>query len=251
MALSYGQISVSDVIARAKMQLGISSTTEHDIWFETLANEAARHLDCLSVTIKRTCKLDIDGTTACLPKGLKQFIALRFVDDCSGTSSTEDIQTVSQNTGNLNITTFSSLYSFTNNAVYADLKFLKTCGCDDDLGFYDHPNLFEIQGNTIFFHGTPPSTTALISFLGLNVDDNGMMLVYEDYERAMWNYICWCFCLQNFDRYPANLRSEYYSTWASQKAWIKSKEVAAHFKNTKRQVSEWANALVSDKNWTL
>lgn len=249
MGLSYDQISTSDIIARAKMQLGISNTTDNDIWFETLANEAARHLDCLSVTVKRTCKLDIDGTSVCLPKGFKKFVALRFVDE-SLTPNNASIQSITQNTSNIIITP-AMPYGFMDNAIYADLKFLTDCGTNNDGLWTDFPELFQIQNGSIFFHGKPMSTTALISFMGLNVDENGMMLVFEDYERAIWNYICWMFCLQNFERYPANLREEYRMTWTAQKAWIKSEEVVQHFKDTKRQVSEWANALVSDKNWSI
>lgn len=252
MGLSYGQISVSDVIARAKMQLGLSGTTDNDIWFETLANEAARHLDCLSVTVKRTCKIDIDGSTVCLPKGFKQFVAFRFLDNTdvdNGTTTLTSLTTTTQLTGNIVIGSTNGI-ALANNSVYADLKFLGSCGASSN-GWYDYYNLFEIQNGMMYFHGTPVYTQGLLSFMGFNVDSNGMMLIYEDYERAMWNYICWMFCLQNFDRYPANLREEYRMTWTSQKAWLKSEEVVQHFKDTKRQVSEWANTLVSDKNWTI
>jgi hypothetical protein len=100
------QITLGDCVSRAKMQLGLASTSDNDIWFETLADEAAKHLQCLSIYVKKQCNVEIENGKFKLPCGFGRFIGMRFCDSDNGAFL---------------------------EGIYADLKFLTLdCGCSGE-----------------------------------------------------------------------------------------------------------------------
>lgn len=248
--LTYEQIPISNAVSRAKMQLGLGGTTDNDIWFETLADEAARHLGCLSLLVKKNCKIDIINGKAKLPCGFYKLLGLKF--DIAFTDFIPDPNNPPPAGANPNQGGNQYPYNpYYFDAVYADLKFLNDWGVDGQTNFQPYQSVFEIIGNYIHFHSPPATGIATLSYMGWNKDEDGMIIIYENYERAIWNYICYMFTLQNSDRYPVSTRMDYRETWKSQKAWLKGEEVLEHFRNTKQQVQEWMKSPVVDKNWTL
>jgi hypothetical protein len=221
------QITLGDCVSRAKMQLGLASTSDNDIWFETLADEAAKHLQCLSIYVKKQCNVEIENGKFKLPCGFGRFIGMRFCDSDNGAFL---------------------------EGIYADLKFLTLdCGCSGEevSNFSNYNTLFEIIDDYAHFHTSPPSDNATISYIGLNVNDDGMLIVYEKYERAIWNYICTNYADQNPEKIPGRTAAKYHETWKSQKAWLKGEDTKDNFEQTKKQIREWVKGLVVDKNWTL
>jgi hypothetical protein len=221
------QITLADCVARAKMQLGLASTTDNDIWFEVLADEAAKHLNCLSIYVKKQCNIEIENGKAKLPCGFGRLVGMRFCDTDSGNFL---------------------------EGIYADMKFLTLdCSCTGEElnGYLPYNSLFEIIDDYIHFHTEPASDNATLAYIGLNVDDNGMLIIYEKYERAIWNYICSMYADQNPEKVPSRTAMKYHEVWKSQKAWLKGEDVKDNYIDTKRQVREWSKALVADKNWTL
>lgn len=232
---TYNVVTNDQIVSSAKMQLKIE-VSDDDIWFEKLVNEGVRHLDCLSLFVKKIAQLDVQDNIAKLPPGFFRLIGLR-----TGTP------------GNCGL------------ATYVELDFIVQCGCSPQTWVQPAVNLFEIQNGYIYFHPNPttvdpvtneivppvPIESAVIAYFGMNVDDTGLYQVYDHYERALTAYVCWRYCQQNFEKYPAAIRAEYNAEWITQKKWIKSIEQQNNFRYTRKQIAEWVNAIIVDKVWSV
>lgn len=213
-------IDVKQVITSAKLQLRIESA-DMDAWFEKLANEGVRHLDSLNLWVKKVMVLDVKDNAVRLPDNFRRIIALRLGADGDCTQ-----------------------------AMYVELPFIKQCGCSQTVDTLDSTGIFEIQGNQIVFHNDIDATQVTLAYFGFREED-GLLQIEDDYERALTAYICWKYTVANFQEYPPNVQQHYMMEWAAQKKWIKSNEVYDHFKRTKRQVAEVVKALLTDKVWDV
>jgi hypothetical protein len=216
----FSTTSLDQFVSGAKLQLKIESS-DSDIWFIKLANEAIRHLDCYDIFVKKTCSISVINRKAKLPSGFQRLIGLRF--------------------GTTNVCS---------DLVYVDLPFINDCGCSViSLNVIPLNGIFQLQDGFIFFHGDTSSLTDVtIAYFGLNVDDTGLMKAYEDYERAVIGYICWKYALQNFDKYPANVKEDYHREWQAQKKWVKSTSAQNEARRTKAQLTQIMNSIISDKS---
>jgi hypothetical protein len=230
---TYSTISLAQVVASAKMQLRLE-TSDEDIWLEKLANEGCRHLDSLSIFIKRQCTLDIHDLKAKLPNGFYRILGLKLNgnNNCAG-------------------------------LIYVDQPFLSVCGCPNST-FADTvvgSGVFQIQNGYIVFSTAIntldcegqiiPATSCEIAFIGLHVDENGLMCVQSDMERGLVAYVCYMYMLQNSDKYSQWQMSEHKTTWIAQKSWIQGIAMQNKFYDTKRQIASIANAWIVDKNWSI
>lgn len=235
---TYDTIPLTQCIASAKMQLACEQS-DNDIWFEKLANEAARHMDNLGIFIKRQCILTVVDGKAKLPNGFYRLLGLRLngTNGCAG--------------------------SF----IYVDQPFLNNCGCSGisnqvGLGFsvQNGASAYQIQNGFILFNSgicvIDPTTndpvpihSVNLAFIGLNVDEDGLMIVRPDMERGITAYLCYMYMKQNADKYPQWAMQEEKATWMAQKEWVKSNDIQNQFRNTRRQIAAISNAWITDKNW--
>jgi hypothetical protein len=235
----YSTISMDQCISGAKEELRMD-TTDNDRWFRKLANEATRHIDAISLWEQDEECLDIIDQRVELPFNFEKLIAVRVgARGCYG------------------------------NSVYVDLPFLVSCNCTTNNGnVTSYRNSFEIKDNHIVFHKAPststttttngvvttvtePATEATVAFWGLQVDENGLILVYADYERAITAYILWKYKRSIIgERDSIIYECESHKTeWIAQKKWIKSKRVQENFRNKKRQIASITNAWLVAKNF--
>ncbi len=237
----YLHIPLSQVVAGAKRRLRLESSDE-DIFLEAYANEGARHFDSLSTFIKKDCEIEIVNGKGKLPNGFYQMLSLRAHNQ--------------------------------NESIYVDMPFLKGCGVSNTFlnGFCNHQNVFQIQDGYIYFtlsdnrpQGgvTPvaiPKTTnppfitnnVHINYISMNVDGDGLMVVYADMERGLVAYCVWMYMLD----YPAGKYTPMQiesnkKIYENQKAWYKSIQFQNNFRNTRRQVSALANAYITEKEWYI
>lgn len=218
----FSTITLEECIAVAKLRLKIK-TTDEDIALMEFCNEAVRHLDTNSIFLKSICVLDIEDNKSKLPCGFHNIIALRFG---SGNSCQE--------------------------LIYADLDYMRECGCTTPSNVVSGVGVFEIQNGWIHYHTVPDNTTeATLSYWGLNVDSNGRGIIYETYRRAVVSYVCYLYCLQNNgEREYANQIEQHLATWVAQKKWIKSEDAVNTFRQTRHQTRSIMNGLIADKrNW--
>ena len=207
-------IGINEIIARTKLQLNLTNTTQYDDYFTLMISEGIRHLDCLSILTKKVCKVEIQDNKAQLPCGFVRLLAARTVDSDNvwGTMT------------------------------YSDLKFLNQTGCSTDniTSFMDS---FQINNGYIVFNNNTEAATVILGYMGFNVDDDGNIVIYADYERALSSYACYQFALSFFESYPENIRAEYKRTWIAQKNWIKGNDAKIDFQNTKLDIQVLVNAM--------
>ncbi len=250
----YNHISIDQIVASAKMRLRIGDSGEDDIFLERYANEGARHFDSLSTFVKRQCDLELVNGKAKLPNGFYQMLAVGSCDAVTGFV----------------------------NYWYVDQPFLETCGVDMQGNFIAAGGLFQIQDGYIYVTvganysnnhgtsvlGTSGSTTTnassvasgpvfitnniKIAFIGMNVDDNGMMVVYSDMERGLVAYCVWMYMLDSpAGKYTPQQISANEQIWINQKKWYKSIQFQNNFRNNKRAIASVTNAWISKKDWYL
>lgn len=210
--MTQNTIGIEEVIAHIKLQLNVTHTTEYDDYFTIQINEGLRHLDCLSLLVKKTCQVEICDNKAELPCGFVRLLAARTNGD---------------NWGQM---------------IYSDLKFLARSGCDTQ-NVCAYTDTFQINNGYIIFNNITEAESILVAYLGYNTDDNGRLLIYEDYERALVAYSCYKFGLSFFESVPSEVRRDYKSEWINQKAWIKGMDARASFQLTKLEIHLTVNAM--------
>lgn len=227
----YNTITLNQVISSVRAQLRID-TSDDDIWIEKLVNEGVRHLDGLSIFVKSFACLTVEDSRAKLPHGYHSLIGIRFKQpDIENTDGT--------------IITSQNYFGVT----YVDLSFIQSSTSTNNVAV---SSSYQIIGGCIQFNNTIEDGAKIqLAYWGLNVDNDGLFVVYEDYERALTAYACWKYCLQNYDKYPNNLYSTYMLEWKAQKKWIKSNDVRDHFQKNKRAMASTMNAIINAKTWEV
>lgn len=209
----FATISESEVITRCKLQLHLNDNS-HNLFLSILINEGLRSLGALSIFKKQECTLEIEGGKAALPAGFQRYLALR-----SGCDS----------------------------IIYADTDYLVGCGCSIPSNVYNQPDLFQISHGIMYFNSDFEDTTADMAYMGMNLGENGKIIIYEDFERALNNYACWQFTLSYDEDYKESKITRHERQWIAQRSKIRGEDVANDFQNNKRRIKEiWGALLVSD-----
>lgn len=220
-------ISLKSVIASAKQQLSIDNTNEHDLFLYRLADEAIGQVGSLDTFVKQTECFEIDNYRFELPNGFVRPIAMRL----EGTS-----------TDRIN-----------SNVVYFDKDFLRECQCeipDND----NYPNLRStgqiVDGYWVFNTDTT-ATHAVMTYLGRNLDEDCIMVMYENQERAVRSYLCWNFTRRFFKMFPPNISESYRQEWMAQRRYLIGENVARDFRNKRQQIGSIASALIINQNFSI
>lgn len=171
------EVSYATVIARAKMELGIENTTDHDPYLLLKADEAMRQINDLSMFEFRTETVPLDSGTAPLPCGLVRVVALWFTDS-NGQRCTA--------------------------APYVHQEIVNYCDCDTSGCPMLMGHTFQINGNHIVFHGgtAMSASEVTVAFVGSRLDDNNQPLIPETHDRAVQAYIKWRYREMMVSRQP-------------------------------------------------
>lgn len=216
-------MTLEECIAVAKGKLGIR-TTDNDIYWLDTANEAVRQINAGSIFSQELpVVLPIEDRKSRLPCNYYGLLGLRWN---SGNSCSE--------------------------LIYVDMDFLTSCGCPCPQNAISFAGVFQIEKGWIYYHQMPDNTEEVtLSYMGINQDSLGRNIVYEDFRRAVWSYICYDFCLANQDetKYRGQWQ-QHYRIWCAQKRWLQSEAVANKFRSQKHQIRSIMNSWISDKrNW--
>lgn len=237
--ISKNTISIDEVIARVKPQLRISNTSEYDLYLTMIISEALRHLDAVSLYVKRQCTLDIVDNKAELPIGFMKLIAMRFI----GTTLVNQV---------INGVMQQVSVPYSQRIYYVDKQFLNDSSIPNSQLLCNFNNTAQIINNYLVFNSDSVLTgTVELAFMGLNVDENGQILIYEEYERALASYACYMFTLAYPNELGVGISDRHYGVWVAQKAWIKGGAFKDQFQQNKLEIAAAICALVSDKtvNW--
>ncbi len=225
------QITEEDVISAAKFKLRKTETTNFDDYFSFLIQEGARHLGALSLFKKQQCELEIiDGKTE-LPKGFYRMIGLRFFRNHPAPPIVD---------GQPFLLTHGCLPM-----LYVDRPFLHSCGCNTVMGGVSpFIGTFQIIGNFIHYNSSVRETHVTISYLGFNLNKEGRMIIYADYERALTAYCCYNFALSYSEEFKEATIERWHQEWLAQKNWVKGLDASHDFQQRKAEVQEIFSALL-------
>ncbi len=235
MSPTYENIGINEVVARAKVQLLLTNTSDYDNFLEMAIFEAMGSLGLLSQLVKDECPLNVTDGIADLPKNFIKLIAVRA--DVNVDPDSNDPIT--------------SQFSQCGILLYADTPFLTSCGCNNGAdGFAFNSWNFPYQSYQInkgrIYMNCPSGTitNAKIAYYGTNVDDKGKAVIFSRYERALFNYACWQFTLAHVKDYNQYVIETYAAIYRAQRSMLQAQDVRFKFENEAREIQNILSAFV-------
>ncbi len=219
-------IANDQIVTRAKIRLGIKNTSEHDIELRLYVNEGAKSLFATNVKGLKCKQVDIDCYKASVPKDFR-FFTFHNEDGCS----------CSQNcAGTCGCPQF---YYFVPSS---ELAFVQQAGF-----ICGNSNLFTYNLGELNFPSSVNATSCIVYYMGYNEDDDGFMLLDEDWERALSAYAAFQFSSTafNINRFNPEFRSRVQQEWTNQFSRLTGEKFVREFINSKNSIRNMmANSLV-------
>ncbi len=238
--MKYGNdiISIEQVVSSTKMDLGIMDDNRYDILFEKWINEGLRHLGANSLFVKIPLIIEVKAgeKEICLPEGFKKLLGVRWITEVTTTDGTGE--TITQN----------ACYS----VLISDKRFLSDCGCEDLGRIEDSVNMITVNGNKLVFSAVIEADAKLeISYIGFYKDQDCMLVILADYERALSAYARMKFLQAYPERkgqFTGTLLQMASREWMNQKRWVKGVAAKNSFDANKYEISRLAKAWFSNQN---
>lgn len=152
--MKYGNdtITIEQVVASAKMDLGMMDDTRYDILFEKWVNEGVRHLAANSLFVKVPCIVELKAgeKEICLPSGFKKILGMRLIIDqpvevSSTTTFTTSTSNVIVDPGTPNVYW---VYFVKGNAPDQEWYLRQTIdGVTSEISFFHVPNILSPNGS--------------------------------------------------------------------------------------------------------
>ena len=76
----YKPITFNQVLATAKLDLGLENTTQNDVFLALKIEEGAKHLYNNDQKVLKFCDVDIIEGAACLPNGFETLVGVTLLD---------------------------------------------------------------------------------------------------------------------------------------------------------------------------
>jgi len=196
---TYEFSSLRKILARSKVRLGIENTNTYDFFLKDCIIEAAKKMDTREDLIEKTAELEItDDFTACLPSDFVKF------DRGQGILSP------------LVFAEGENEVVYPNNAfltpIFTNAPFINCAPSQYPIGYQPTIN---IQNGIIYFSNNVTTRACRISYLAVNLEENGDVKIPENNARAILNYAMWQWSLANDE--PKTKWIEYKTTWVNSK----------------------------------
>lgn len=238
-------IKYDQVITRTKDIIDREQTSVYDKSLKKYIDEGARHLRAVGPNgcfIVSCCEIPIECGRAKLDNFFEEFVAARFPTGCMCGSTSED--------GTLE----SVLDTQTGNR----------CGCVDwyvskevltnfkgeGVSCSGLTNLFNIQGGQMIFPPSITATSVVVWCKRKNVDENGLMILNEDWEYALAHYAATMHMEKYFKEYPPAMAARANRRWNAGCNKIRGAGKVAQFKLTKQAITQIVNSILYDK-WSV
>lgn len=225
-------ITIDQVIASAKADLGIIDINSYDVHLEKWINEGVKRIGAYNLFVKRPAILTINNQRAQLPIGFRRFLGLRFINSQQIQNPDGSITYV-QACGPL---------------LYVDQTFMAECNCaiNYDNFFYNYVPNFEFIGNEIIFHNNiTDGTQVQLSYLGVAIDDDCLYMIHPDWEIALSAYARMKF-LQAFPEvkggFAGMLLAEAKKEWTNQRKKVRGIATLNEFETNRYQIINLARA---------
>jgi len=230
-------ISIDQVISSVQADLGIMGDNSYSIVIEKWINEAIRHTGTNQLFVKRPAILTLQDGRACLPVGFRKLLGIRakapYTITTPGGTEEQRIRYLPM--------------------LYLDTPFLNECGVtvtetneQHGLGYRNYLSSFQIVGNDIVANGAIPDGTEIqISYLGFSVDEDCMLIIHSDFERALSAYARYKFWTAFPERKPQfsmTLMQDAKREWINQKKWLKGLATSQEFNDNKYMIRQLSKA---------
>lgn len=202
MPATYEYVTIAEMIAQIKGRLGLTHTNSQDPILRQHLGELSGEMMTTLDLPQFTATLKIDGFVADLP--------CNFVGFNKGTQWNPPLVfTVDGQIPDRNV--ISSCYASNFNVVYTGGPFLTASPYSNFPCGFGLP-VINIQNGKIYFSNNVDATECTISFMGLNIDDNGKVLIPKLNARPLINGAMYQWCLDNGRPYD-----EYKRVWVKGK----------------------------------
>jgi hypothetical protein len=220
---TYYRVPLEDAIFEAKKYLKIEDTMDDD-FLEILAWNAVRHIMPLSNVMFDVQKLPVCGGVVQLPKNVLRFLWFRICEP----KTSENVPT-----------------TFSRSFFYADLPFLKNCGCDSDESVKNGLNVVSVRDGKLVFrnNGNIYFDHIEIAFVGYVVDENGVFTVTDIVKQAVVYRICSEYSTVNSQKYDNFQKQVWMSKATAMMNKVKGDDFYENFKQNIDQVQGIARAM--------
>jgi hypothetical protein len=232
-------ITIDQVIASVQADLGIMGDNSYSIVIEKWINEGLRHTGTNQLFVKRPAILTLQDGRAELPVGFRKLLGIRakapYTITTPGGTAEQRIRYLPM--------------------LYLDTNFINECGItvndtevnsQQGLGYRNYLSSYQIVGNEIVANGTIPDGTEIqISYLGFSVDEDCMLIIRSDFERALSAYARYKFWTAFPERKPQfsmTLMQDAKREWSNQKKWLKALATSEEFNNNRYMIRQLSKA---------
>jgi hypothetical protein len=184
---TYQYITIQEMIAQVKGRLKLTNTTSEDPILRQYLSEGAGEMMTTLDLPQFTATINIDCFVAELPCN---FVGFNRGSECDPPL----VFTVAGRVQQPSV--ISSCYAANFNVVYTGGPFLTASpyqGFSCDCGI----PIINIQNGKIYFSNNVDATECTISYMGLNVDENGKILIPKLNARPLTNFAMYQWCLDN------------------------------------------------------
>lgn len=233
------KVHIDSVVDAAKFNLGLRDTTEADADLERLINQAAQGIDSTESYVVNCATLDVDCAKAKLPDDCIDVLCIRpdTGGGCSGCCNTSFDPETEPNPGLAHCNC--STWWVTNRGVLTEF-------CNQGLSCTYGGNIFAVQNGYLVFMDTITFTEVEVHYQGYNVDDNGLMVLNEEWERGLSSYASWKYASagQNYRNYDRGQIADWRRDWTAQVNKIRGKAAQRDFRQNKPKFASVARAIL-------
>jgi hypothetical protein len=232
------KVCIDSVIDSAKFRLGLRDTSMADLDLERLINEGAMHLDAIETYVISCETLEVECSKAKLPDGFLELICIQPEGDgCNGSCGCNyNFNPVTDQNPTDIICNCTNYYAIDRNVL------TEFCGMGYNCG--GNSNVFDIQNGYLVFSSNFTPTSVKIWFRSYNMDENGLMVLDEYWQRGLSAYAAYQYAMsgQNFKLYPQ--AAQWQREWTAQLNKIRGKSAQRDHRQHKGLFSAIARAIL-------
>lgn len=232
------KVCIDSVIDATKFRLGLRDTSLADADLERLINEGAMHLDANETYIVSCETLDVDCHKAKLPEGFLELICIKPEgDSCSGSCGCNyNFNPVTdQNPTNI-VCNCSTYYTIDRNVL------TEFCGQGYNCG--SGMNVFDVQNGYLVFSSSFTATSVKIWFRSYNMDENGLMVLDEYWQRGLSAYAAYQYAMSGMNAKMYPQAQMWYREWVAQLNKIRGKSAQRDHRQHKGIFAAIARAIL-------
>lgn len=216
-------IKSGQVLASVKQELRIDASVDWDIYLNELIDRGARRLGTTETYILSCCTVTVEDNRFELPHHAKELKGLRQ-NNCATA------------------------------ATFLDTYFFSSCGCSCQSQNPINPiNTFISQNGRFIFFGceVPNDTEYQAIFTMVNRDCDGLMVLNEEQEEALINYVCWKYSNMFPENYTRDQKADWYKDYQFQAARCRGLAAVRSKDKARAQISSKMNSILNfDLNWS-